>query len=108
MNLTKGQQQAINHFQGPAITIAGPGAGKTFVITERAKNLIENSHIASKNILVTTFTEKAANELKVRLAELWDCDEDLDEVIAYSYKKSLEILKKQNLVKQVLEYSGIE
>jgi len=46
--------------------------------------------------------------LKWLAAKLWDCDEDLDEVIAYSYKKSLEILKKQNLVKQVLEYSGIE
>lgn len=39
-----------------------------------------------------------------KLAKLWDCDEELDEVLDYSYKKSLEILKKQNLVKQVLEY----
>jgi len=38
----------------------------------------------------------------------WDCDEELDEVLDYSDKKSLDILKKQNLVKQVLEYSGIE
>lgn len=69
MDLTEGQQKAINHIQGPAITIAGPGAGKTFVITERVKNLIENHHIDPRNILVTTFTEKAANELKVRLAK---------------------------------------
>jgi hypothetical protein len=46
--------------------------------------------------------------LKWLEARLWDRDEDLDEVIDYSYKKSLEILKKQILVKQVLEYSGIE
>ena len=69
MDLTEGQKKAINHIQGPAITIAGPGVGKTFVITERVKNLIENHHIDPKNILVTTFTEKAANELKVRLAK---------------------------------------
>jgi len=36
-----------------------------------------------------------------KLARLWDCDEELDDVLDYSYKKSLEILKKQNLVKQV-------
>jgi ATP-dependent DNA helicase UvrD/PcrA len=108
MDLTEGQQKAIKHIRGPSITIAGPGAGKTFVITERVKNLIENHHIDPKNILVTTFTEKAANELKVRLVKLWDCDEELDEVIDYSYKKSLEILKKQNLMKQVFGYSGIE
>jgi DNA helicase-2/ATP-dependent DNA helicase PcrA len=85
MDLTEGQQKAINHIRGPAITIAGPGAGKTFVITERVKNLIETHHIDPKNILVTTFTEKAANELKVRLAKLWDCDEELDEVPDNSY-----------------------
>jgi DNA helicase-2/ATP-dependent DNA helicase PcrA len=69
MDLTEGQQKAIKHIQGPAITIAGPGAGKTFVITERVRNLIANHHINPKNILVTTFTKKAANELKVRLAK---------------------------------------
>lgn len=43
-----------------------------------------------------------------KLAKLWDCDEELDAVIDYSYQKSLEILEKQNLAKQVLEYSGLE
>lgn len=43
-----------------------------------------------------------------RLARLWDCDEDLANVIDYSHQKSLDILEKQNLVKEVLEYSSIE
>lgn len=43
-----------------------------------------------------------------KLARLWNCDEELDAVVDYSYQKSLEILEKQDLVKQVLEYSGIE
>ena len=55
--------------------------------------------------VLKTLQEKYGIE---KLARLWDCDEELDEVIDYSYKKSLEILKKQNLVKQVLEYSGVE
>lgn len=43
-----------------------------------------------------------------KLARLWDCDEELDAVVNYSYQKSLEILEKQDLAKQVLEYSGLE
>ena len=69
ISLTKSQQRAINHFKGPALVVAGPGAGKTFVITERVKNLIFNKKINPKNILVTTFTEKAADELKVKLSK---------------------------------------
>jgi DNA helicase-2/ATP-dependent DNA helicase PcrA len=66
--ITKSQKKAVEHFNGPALVIAGPGAGKTFVITERVKHLITNKKIKPENILVTTFTEKAAGELKVRLA----------------------------------------
>jgi len=36
-SLTEGQNGAVNHFEGPALVIAGPGAGKTFVMTERVK-----------------------------------------------------------------------
>jgi len=42
------------------------------------------------------------------LARLWDCDEELDDILDYSYAKSLEILKKQDAVKHVLEYAGID
>ena len=42
------------------------------------------------------------------LARLWDCDEELDDILDYSYEKSLEILKKQDAVKHVLEYAGID
>jgi DNA helicase-2/ATP-dependent DNA helicase PcrA len=66
--ITKSQKKAVEHFNGPALVVAGPGAGKTFVITERVKHLITNKKIKPENILVTTFTEKAAGELKVRLA----------------------------------------
>lgn len=65
---TKNQKKAIDHYKGPALVIAGPGAGKTLVITERVRKLIGDDGVDPKTILVTTFTEKAANELKVRLS----------------------------------------
>ena len=40
MNLDKNQRKAVNHLAGPAIVVAGPGSGKTTVITERILNLI--------------------------------------------------------------------
>lgn len=67
--LTPNQKKAINHGEGPALVIAGPGSGKTLVLTERVRFLIDKKKIAPEKILVTTFTEKAANELKVRLSK---------------------------------------
>jgi DNA helicase II / ATP-dependent DNA helicase PcrA len=75
--LTKSQEEAIGHYDGPALVVAGPGAGKTFVITERVKNLILNHKVSPKNILVTTFTEKAADELKIKLAKTIGRDAEL-------------------------------
>jgi len=68
MQLTSEQKEAIQHFKGPAIVIAGPGSGKTRVIIERVKYLINKKEINPEKILVTTFTEKAASELKIRLS----------------------------------------
>ncbi len=65
--LTKNQIEAASHFTGPAIVIAGPGSGKTRVITERVAFLIKDKKVEPSSILVTTFTEKAADELKHRL-----------------------------------------
>ena len=51
------QVKAIGHFNGPCLTLAGPGSGKTAVITERTKNLITKYHVDPSNILVITFTK---------------------------------------------------
>jgi DNA helicase-2/ATP-dependent DNA helicase PcrA len=67
--LADDQIKSISHYKGPALVIAGPGAGKTLIITERVKKLILDHKINPRNILVTTFTEKAANELKIKLAK---------------------------------------
>ncbi len=57
---------AITHVSGPMLVIAGPGSGKTFVITERIRYLIEEARIEPNEILVITFSNAAAKEMKER------------------------------------------
>ena len=59
------QCQAIAHFTGPCLTLAGPGSGKTTVIVERICRLLEQG-VPARNILVLTFTRAAAVEMRER------------------------------------------
>ena len=61
------QKEAIEIAKGPLLIIAGPGSGKTEVLIYRTLNLILNYEVNPKNILLCTFTEKAAEQLKSRL-----------------------------------------
>jgi DNA helicase II / ATP-dependent DNA helicase PcrA len=65
-NINKEQQEAIDHFEGPLLVIAGAGSGKTFVVTRRIEKLIKNGVLPS-DILAVTFTNKAAEEMKKRI-----------------------------------------
>ncbi len=60
------QREAIRHFKGPCMTLAGPGSGKTAVITERTKYLITEHGVEPSKILVITFTKAAAAEMRER------------------------------------------
>ena len=60
------QEKAINHFLGPAMVIAGPGSGKTFVLTRRIQALIQRYKVSPDKICVITFTKAAANEMRER------------------------------------------
>lgn len=71
MNFHQTQQKAIEHKEGPAIVIAGPGSGKTTVITHRIQHLIEHHQVKDTNILVITFTNAAAKEMKERFGSLF-------------------------------------
>ena len=71
-NFNEGQLRAIEHFKGPALVLAGPGSGKTRVITYRTKYLIERHKVDPSNILVITFTKAAAMEMKQRFVNMTD------------------------------------
>ncbi len=70
MALDEAQQAAVNHYSGPAMILAGPGSGKTTVITNRVMKLISSYGVPPDKILVITFTKKAALEMKSRYLKL--------------------------------------
>ena len=70
MQFNEAQQEAVDFYQGPCLTLAGPGSGKTAVITHRTKNLIEKYGVSPSEILVVTFTKAAAMEMKERFLSL--------------------------------------
>ena len=66
MQLNASQQKAVTHVNGPLLVLAGPGSGKTRVITERTKYLIETKKILPETILVVSFSRASAKEMKER------------------------------------------
>src|SRR3954453_2797756 len=68
-SLTPAQLAAVTHVAGPLLILAGPGSGKTRVVTHRIAHLLEQG-ISGKQVLALTFTNKAADEMKARLARL--------------------------------------
>lgn len=64
------QRMAVEHVDHPCLVLAGPGSGKTTVITHRTKKLIEEDGISPSNILVITFTKAAAMEMQQRFLQL--------------------------------------
>ncbi|MGM0411401.1 MAG: ATP-dependent DNA helicase [Bacillota bacterium] len=68
----EGQKEAIETTEGPLLMVAGPGSGKTQCLILRTVNLLVNKEIDSEDILICTFTEKAALQLKTRIANMID------------------------------------
>lgn len=70
MNFNEAQKKAIESIHGPMLILAGAGAGKTRVITNRIANMIKNHKILPEEILAVTFTTKAAKEMKERVEKM--------------------------------------
>lgn len=69
-NLNPEQIKAIQHAKGPLLIVAGAGTGKTTVITERIRYLIQEKKFSPEHIVALTFTEKAAEEMLNRIDEV--------------------------------------
>ena len=72
MPFNKAQEAAVNHGEGPMMVLAGPGSGKTTVVTHRVQSLIERHGVNPSSILVITFTRAAAREMKERFERLME------------------------------------
>jgi len=92
-NLNEAQQQAVYHETGPVLVIAGAGSGKTRVITARITHLILNRSIPASSIIALTFTNKAATEMRERIASFLGNNTDLPFVGTF-HSYCVQLLKK--------------
>lgn len=95
ITLNTQQAQAVTHTKGSLLVIAGAGSGKTRVITARIAYLMQEQNIPASAIVALTFTNKAAMEMKERIATLIGSDKDLPFVGTF-HSYCLRLLKEQD------------
>lgn len=121
MQFNNSQLKAVKHKTGPMLVIAGPGSGKTTVLTARIRNLIEEYSVNPANILVITFTKAAANEMKSRFNNMMGRSTNVTfgtfhavffMILRVAYNYSVDSIIKedvrQNIIKQAIERSRLE
>lgn len=96
-NLNSSQQEAVLTDKGPLLIVAGAGTGKTTVLINRLANLVMENKVDPEKILITTFTDKAAGEMKERA----------DRILPYGYF-NLWIHTFHGLCERILRENGLE
>jgi DNA helicase-2/ATP-dependent DNA helicase PcrA len=103
LELNPEQRQAVEHGEGPLLIIAGPGTGKTRVITERVVYLLENvAGLQPQNLLAVTFTDKAAEEMKRRVREALPGLDPLPHISTF-HSFCYEALRKRHFERRLLD-----
>ncbi|MFW0862146.1 MAG: ATP-dependent helicase [Candidatus Komeilibacteria bacterium] len=97
IKLNQEQKAAVEHDKGPLLIVAGAGTGKTAVITERISHLLSTQKLKPDNILALTFTEKAAEEMEVRV----------DKTLPYGYV-DLWISTFHSFCQKILQTHGLD
>ena len=68
-NLNENQEKAVLHLNGPLLIVAGAGSGKTRVLTARIAHIVKQHKAFPNQVLAVTFTNKAANEMQLRVSK---------------------------------------
>ncbi len=116
LNVNEAQFAAITHGDGAMLVLAGPGSGKTLVITQRIRYLIEEHQVKPEDILVITFTKAAAVEMQERFLKISNqkgCPVNFGtfhatffNILKYTYKFTAENIirerDKYNLIAQIM------
>ena len=95
MKLNPKQNEAVKYISGPCLVLAGAGSGKTRVITNKIAHLVQNCQYQARNIAAVTFTNKAAKEMRERVAQTLGKQEAKGLWVSTFHTLGLEIIKKE-------------
>ena len=95
MKLNPKQNEAVKYISGPCLVLAGAGSGKTRVITNKIAYLVQECNIPARNIIAVTFTNKAAREMKERVASTMGKTDARGLKVSTFHTLGLNIIKKE-------------